>query len=41
MPGDPVTLATVVAGVVLLAAAAAWVPARSAAAVDPAEVLRS
>lgn len=40
-PGDPLTLAGVVAGVVVLAAAAAWVPARSAAAVDPAEVLRS
>jgi ABC-type antimicrobial peptide transport system permease subunit len=40
-PGDPVTLVTVVAGVVILAAVAAWVPARSAAAVDPAEALRS
>ena len=40
-PGDPLTLAAVVVGVVVLAAAAAWVPARSAAAVDPAEVLRS
>jgi len=40
-PGDPVTLVTVVAGVVVLAAVAAWVPARSAAAVDPAEALRS
>lgn len=40
-PGDPVTLVTVVAGVVVLAAGAAWVPARSAATVDPAEALRS
>lgn len=40
-PGDPLTLAAVVFGVVVLAAAAAWVPARSAAAVDPAEALRS
>jgi ABC-type lipoprotein release transport system permease subunit len=40
-PGDPVTLITVVAGVVVLAAGAAWVPARSAAAIDPADALRS
>ena len=40
-PGDPATLVTVVAGVVVLAAVAAWVPARNAAAVDPAEALRS
>ena len=40
-PGDPATLAGVVAGVVVLAAVAAWVPARNAAAVDPAEALRS
>lgn len=40
-PGDPVTLVAVVAGVVGLAAVAAWVPARSAAAIDPAEALRS
>ena len=39
--GDPLTLAGVVAVVVTLAAIAAWVPARSAAAVDPAEVLRN
>ncbi|MBL8139340.1 MAG: hypothetical protein JNL48_22135, partial [Acidobacteria bacterium] len=40
-PGDPLTLVAVVVGVVVLAAAAAWLPARSAAAVDPAEALRS
>lgn len=40
-PGDPITLASVALAVVLLAALAAWVPARSAAAVDPAEALRS
>lgn len=40
-PGDPVTLVAVAAGVIVLAAVAAWVPARSAAAVDPAEALRS
>ena len=40
-PGEPATLVAVAAGVVLLAAVAAWVPARSAAAVDPAEALRS
>ncbi len=40
-PGDPITLVTVAIAVVLLAATAAWVPARSAAAVDPAEALRS
>ena len=40
-PGDPATLVAVAAGVVLLAAVAAWVPARSAAAVDSAEALRS
>jgi len=40
-PGDPATLAGVAAAVVLLAAIAAWLPARSAAAVDPADVLRT
>lgn len=39
--GDPITLATVALAVVLLAAIAAWVPARRAAAVDPADALRS
>lgn len=34
-------LVTVTAGVVMLAAVAAWVPASSAAAVDPADALRS
>lgn len=40
-PGDPLTLAAVASAVVLLSALAAWLPARSAAAVDPAEALRS
>ena len=39
-PGDPVTLATVALGVMALATGAAWIPARSAAAIDPAEALR-
>jgi len=40
-PGDPLTLGAVVALVVSLAALAAWVPARAAARVDPAEALRT
>ncbi|MEZ5417722.1 MAG: ADOP family duplicated permease [Vicinamibacterales bacterium] len=40
-PGDPATLAGVVLAVVTLAAGATWLPARSAAAVDPAEALRA
>jgi putative ABC transport system permease protein len=40
-PGDPVTLGLVMAAVVALAALAAWLPARSAARVDPADALRS
>jgi putative ABC transport system permease protein len=40
-PRDPATLAVVAIVVVALAALAAWLPARSAAAVDPAEALRS
>lgn len=39
-PGDPVTLATVALGVVAVAVIAAWLPARSAMAVDPADALR-
>lgn len=40
-PGDPATLAGVAVAVVGLAALAAWVPARHASRVDPAEALRS
>jgi putative ABC transport system permease protein len=40
VPGDPLTLATVAALVVGLAAFAAWVPARRATRIDPAEALR-
>ncbi len=40
-PGDPLTIAAVVLAVVTVAAGAAWVPARLAARVDPAEALRS
>jgi putative ABC transport system permease protein len=40
-PTDPVTLAAVSALLVLLAAAASYAPARRAARVDPAEVLRT
>ena len=40
-PGDPITLATVAALVVAMSALAAWVPACSAARVDPAEALRT
>lgn len=40
-PGDPLTLGMVMATVVALAAMAAWLPARQAARVDPAEALRT
>ena len=40
-PGDPLTLMSVAALVIALAAIAAWAPARSAARVDPAEALRA
>lgn len=40
-PSDPATLVLVVTGVVALATLAAWLPARRAAAIDPAEALRS
>ncbi|MEZ5420477.1 MAG: FtsX-like permease family protein [Vicinamibacterales bacterium] len=40
-PGDPLTIGAVAVAVVALAATAAWLPARGAAAVDPAEALRS
>lgn len=39
--GDPVTLASVGLTIVALAALAAWLPARSATAIDPAEALRA
>lgn len=39
-PGDPLTLATAALGVVLLAAVAAWLPARLVTRVDPSEALR-
>jgi putative ABC transport system permease protein len=40
-PGDPVTIAAVATAFVMVAAGAAWIPARLAARVDPAEALRS
>ena len=40
-PLDPVTLATVSGGLVLLAGLACWIPARRAASTDPSETLRS
>ncbi|MDE2907407.1 MAG: ABC transporter permease [Acidobacteriota bacterium] len=40
-PLDPVTLATVCGGLVLLAGLACWIPARRAASNDPSETLRS
>lgn len=40
-PGDPVTLATMAVLIVAMASLAAWLPARSAARVDPAAVLRT
>lgn len=40
-PNDPVTLAGVAAAVVTVASATAWLVARTAARVDPAELLRS
>jgi len=40
-PTDPVTLVVVAIGLVLLAAAASWVPARRAMSVDPVEALRN
>lgn len=40
-PGDPVTRLAVAGSVIALAAAAAWLPARRAADVDPAEALRA
>ena len=40
-PLDPLTLATVSGGLVLLAGLACWIPARRAASTDPSETLRS
>jgi putative ABC transport system permease protein len=40
-PTDPVTLVVVAMGLVLLAAAASWMPARRAMSVDPVEALRN
>ena len=40
-PLDPVTLATVCGGLVLLTGLACWIPARRAASTDPSEALRS
>jgi ABC-type antimicrobial peptide transport system permease subunit len=40
-PTDPATLVAVSIGLVILAAAASWVPARRAMAVDPVEALRN
>lgn len=39
-PGDPATLATAVAVLMVTAAVACWIPARRAAATDPIETLR-
>jgi len=39
-PGDPITLALVAAVLLAVAAVASWVPARRAACVDAARVLR-
>ncbi len=40
-PGDPLALATAVLALAIVAAAAAWIPARRAARVDPAVALRA
>jgi ABC-type antimicrobial peptide transport system permease subunit len=40
-PNDALTLASTVAILAVVAAAAAWIPARRAASIDPATVLRS
>jgi ABC-type lipoprotein release transport system permease subunit len=40
-PGDPLTLAAIGAGALGTAVLASWLPARRAAAVAPAEALRS
>ena len=40
-PLDPITLATVSGGLLLLAGLACWIPARRAASTDPADMLRS
>jgi ABC-type antimicrobial peptide transport system permease subunit len=40
-PGDPITIAAVSLAIVTVAAGAAWLPARLAARVEPAEALRS
>jgi putative ABC transport system permease protein len=40
-PADPLTLAAASAMLVLIAAAASWIPARRAAAVDPSDALRA
>ena len=39
-PRDPVTIAAAVGVLVLTAALAGWIPARRAARIDPAQVLR-
>jgi len=40
-PADPLTLGGVIAGLLLVALAASWAPARRAAAIDPAEAIRA
>jgi ABC-type lipoprotein release transport system permease subunit len=40
-PSDPPTYVAVVAGLALMALAAVYIPARRAAGVDPAEILRA
>jgi putative ABC transport system permease protein len=40
-PNDPLTLASACVGLLAVALLASWIPSRRAAAVDPAESLRS
>jgi len=40
-PADPLTLGEVIVGLLLVALAASWAPARRAAAIDPAEAIRA
>lgn len=40
-PADPLTLGAVIVGLLMVALAASWAPARRAAAIDPAEAIRA